>query len=296
MHHVYYGQSGKLHQAPMRYLAQARQTWHVLRQERPEVVLVQNPPIFCAMMASLYARQCGAKYLIDSHTAAFLSPKWRWSLGLHRVLSRRALTTIVTNKHLKEAVDRWGCHSFILGFTPAEYPPGEPFPLKTGFNVALISTGAEDEPLEVAFEAASRLRDVNFYVTGNANCIPPNILAIKPDNCYMTGYLSNERYIGLLRAVDVVMDLTTRDHTLLLGAFEAVSLGTPLIVSDWPVLRDYFSLGTVHVPNTAEGIYEGVCYAKREHVTLQQDILRLRDQLHADWKQKFMELQHLLAT
>ena len=42
-----------------------------------------------------------------------------------------------------------------------------------------------------------------------------------------------------------------------LGSFEAASLAIPLIVSDWPILRDYFSLGTVHVPNTEEGVCEG---------------------------------------
>lgn len=73
------------------------------------------------------------------------------------------------------------------------------------------------------------------------------------NNCRLTGYLPYDRYVGLLRGVDVILDLTSQDHTLLMGAFEAVSLGTPLIVSDWPILRDYFSLGTVHVPNTVEG-------------------------------------------
>jgi len=45
---------------------------------------------------------------------------------------------------------------------------------------------------------------------------------------------------------------------LLSGAFEAVSLGTPLIISDWPILRNYFSLGMVHIPNSVGGVCEGV--------------------------------------
>jgi hypothetical protein len=80
-----------------------------------------------------------------------------------------------------------------------------------------------------------------------------------------------------------------------MGGFEAVSLGVPLIVSNWPVLRNYFSQGTIHVPNTVEGVYQGVLRAQREQQTLRRDIVKLRAQLEADWQQKFTELQALLA-
>ncbi len=296
MHHVYYGQHGRWIQAPVRYLVQAVQTWRILRRERPEIVFVQNPPIFCALIALLYARRHGARYVVDSHTAAFLSQKWRWSLGLHRVLSRQAVTTIVTNAWLQEVVNGWGCHAFVLGFVPAEYPIGDDFPLNGRFHVAVVSTFAEDEPLDIVFEAASRLPGVSFYVTGDSNRITSRLLALKPPNCHLTGYLPYGRYVGLLRRVDAVIDLTTRDHTLLMGAFEAISLGTPLIVSDWPVLRDYFSQGTVHVSNTVEGVCEGVRRAQREQAALQQGIRLLREELHAEWEQRFARLQQLLEN
>jgi hypothetical protein len=101
--------------------------------------------------------------------------------------------------------------------------------------------------------------------------------------------------VGLLRGVDVVIDLTTRDHTLLLGAFEAVSLGTPLIVSDWPVLRSYFSQGTIHVPNTAAGLRAGVLRAQTEATALRRDIAMLRDRLDAEWRRKLDQLEDLLC-
>jgi len=80
--HYISGQSGKLLRPPVKYLAQAlkalmrypaqaRQTWRILRQENPDVILVQNPPIFCVLVAYLFARRYGARYVIDSHTGAF---------------------------------------------------------------------------------------------------------------------------------------------------------------------------------------------------------------------------------
>jgi glycosyltransferase involved in cell wall biosynthesis len=285
---------GQLSQAPVRYLAQARQTWRILRQERPDVIFVQNPPIFAVVVASLYARLYGARYVIDSHTGAFLSPKWRWSIGLHRMLSRGALTTIVHNESQGRLVQRWGCPYCVVAFTPGDYPPGEPYPLSERFNVAVICSFEVDEPLEILFEAASHLREVCFYVTGDPQRIDRSLLVKKPENICLTGYLPYDHYVGLLRGVSAIVDVVNTDHTMLMGAFEAVSLGVPLIVSDWPTLRDYFSLGTVYVPNTVDGICEGVRRVQRDHAQLQRDILLLREQLQLDWMQKFAELQHLL--
>lgn len=296
MHHIFRGQHGKLLQAPARYAFQALETWQVLRRERPDVIWVQNPPIFSVLVAATYCRLFGAQYIIDSHTAAFLSPKWRWLLWLHRVLSRRAVTTIVTNSELERMVQGWGCEAFILGFTPADYPEGVPFPLPPGFNVAVVSTGAEDEPLDVVFGAAGQLPQINFYITGDMGRLNNRLLLSKPANCRFTGYLAYDNYVGLLRGVDIVVDLTTRNHTLLLGAFEAVSLGTPLIVSDWPVLKDYFSRGAVYVPNTTDGLRDGLLRAQQDYIELRRNVVALKEELHREWDRKYAELESLLAT
>lgn len=294
LHFIQYGESGRWLLTPFRYAMQAIQTWRVLRRERPTIVLVQNPPIFCALTASLYAQRHKAWYVIDSHTGAFVSRKWRWSLGLHRVLSSRALTTIVHNKSQEDIVKRWGCRYCVLAYTPGDYSFAEPFPLDGEFSVAVISSFGGDEPTDVVFEAASHLPDVDFFFTGNPNRLPQHGLAHKPENCHLLGYLPYSRYVGLLQAADVVLTLTTRDHTLLMGAFEAVAIGKPLITSNWAVLKDYFSLGTVHVANTVEGVCRGVRLAQDEHDALQQDMSKLRDLLENEWSQKFGEFRLLL--
>jgi glycosyltransferase involved in cell wall biosynthesis len=294
MHFVYQRRTNKLLGTPVAYVVQALRTWRILRQEVPDVIFVENPPIFCALVASLYAQRYGARYVIDSHTGAFLSPKWRWSVGLHRSLSKGALATIVHNTSQEKIVKEWGCRYLVIAFTPGSYPHGEHFVLEGQFNVAVVSSFLADEPLDLVFEAAALLPEVSFYVTGNSAHIPQPLLLRKPQNCNLTGFLSYERYVELLRGADAIMALTVNDHTLLMGGFEAVSVGTPLIVSDWPVLRDYFSQGTVHVPNSIEGISKGVCLARREQVTLKQEMLVLQKQLEAEWVRKFTELQQLL--
>ncbi len=295
MYFIHHGRRGNLPQTSLRYAAQSYQTWQVLRRERPDIVFVQNPPIFCAMIAFAYACGCGARFAIDSHSGAFVSRKWRWSLPLHRALSRSALVTIVPNEDISGIVTNWGCRSYVLGFTRGEYPVGEPFALDGSHNVVVISTFAEDEPLAVVFEAARCLPEVTFYVTGDSTRVPPGALVGKPDNCHLTGYLPYERYIGLLRGVDAIIDLTTRDHTLLMGAYEAVSLGVPLIVSDWPILKESFPRGTVHVANTMDGVCAGVRRVLRQQEELRSDISALRDDLNAEWDYRLAELRQLLA-
>ncbi len=294
LHFIYYKSSHRLIRTPIRYVVQAWQTWRVLRQDRPDVIFVQNPPIFCALVAFLYARRYSVRYVIDSHSGAFISKKWRWSLPLHRLLSRGALATIVHNSSQEAIVSRWRCRYAVIGFTPGDYPAGTPFPLTGPFNVAVIASFMEDEPIDLVFGAAQCLPEVRFYVTGDCRRMGPGLPTHTPANCSLTGYLPYEAYIGLLRAVDAIVILTTRDNSLLMGGFEAVSLGTPLIVSDQPALRDYFCLGTVYVPNTVEGICEGVRRAQSERARLRQEIVLLQQRLQVEWERKFAELQQLL--
>jgi len=294
IHFFYFGKHGKMLQVPVRYLVQALKTWSVLRRECPNVIFVQNPPIFCVLTIFLYTKYYHAQYIIDSHTGSFLSWKWRWSLGLHRLFSRKALTTIVHNKSQEEILKSWGCHYYVISYIPDEYQRGEHFAFDGQFKSAVISSFSEDEPLDVLFEAIHRLPDVNFFLTGDSSRIALRLLAKKPGNCFLTGYMPYKQYLSLLESVDVIIVLTTRDNTLLAGAFEGVSIGKPLIVSDWPILRNYFSLGTVHVPNTVKGICEGVRFVQSNYCAMKQGIMSLQDQLQKEWEEKFEQLKQLL--
>lgn len=277
----------------MRYLVQAWRTWKLLRQERPDLIFVQNPPIFAVMVACIYSRIHGAQYVIDSHTGAFRSSYWRWSVGLHRLLSRGALATIVHNESQGGIVKNWGCTYRVLSFVGGEYPDGEQYALSDHFNVAVVCGFDADEPTQIVFEAARLLPDVRLYITGDAERIDERLLRDVPVNIRLTGYLPYEEYVGLLRGVNAIMDLVEDQYTLLMGGFEAIALGTPLIVSDWPLLRDFFSKGTVYVQNTAEGIHEGVRIMQRDSGRLKKEISMLRDQFQDQWERDARELLRL---
>lgn len=295
MHFINVGRRGDVLLAPIRYLIQSLRTWRVSIRERPELIFVQNPPIFCALAVWIYCLLSGSQFVIDSHTAAFLSPRWARFLWLHRFLSRAASLTIVHNDAQEKIVEAWGCRYVVLADPVGGYPSGDPYTLEGEFNVAVISAYKGDEPLDVVFAAAERLPEIDFYITGDDRLAAPWVLKSMPENCHPTGFLPYNRYIGLLRGVDVVVDLTTRNHTLLCGAFEAVSLGKPLVISDWPILQKQFNRGTIHIPNTADGLVAGIEQARQEKSKLESEIHRLGSELRTDWKIRFNHMQRILG-
>ena len=59
----------------------------------------------------------------------------------------------------------------------------------------------------------------------------------------IAGFLSDQQYGSLICNADIVLTLTTQDHTMLRGAWEPIYQATPVIVSDWPILQSSFDKG-----------------------------------------------------
>lgn len=295
MHFIYFWRDGNPLAAPFRYFIQGLQTIHVLFRERPGFVFVQNPPVFCALVVYVFGKFFQSRFILDSHTAAFLSRRWGRFLWLHRWLAKRAFLSIVHNRSQEAIIRDWNCPYLVIGFAPGDYPPGEPFLFTGAFNLAVPCTFHDDEPIDIIFEAARRLPNVHFYFTGDFRHLSPELVKGKPGNCHLTGFLNYGQYIGLLRGADAILDLTTRDGTVLSGAFEAISLGKPLIVSDWQVLRNYFSAGTVYVPNSVDGICNGVSHLQSNMQELSRGIVQLQAALNLEWRQNFAKLMALLS-
>lgn len=272
--------------APLRYAIQGPLTLATLFREGPRVVFVQNPPIFAPLFAWFYCALARADLIIDSHTDAIQCPRlWRWSLPLHRFLSRRAVTTIVTNEHLGQIVAGWGATSQVITDVPSQLPTGRSYPVEHSFNVAMVSSFAPDEPLDNVVQAAMDLPDVGFYVTGDPAWSSRRLPTDLPPNLHLTGFLPDDDYYGLLRSVDAIMALTTADHTMQRGACEAVWLGRPIITSHWPLLRQCFGKGTVHVDNTIEGIRAGVSEVRARHTQLTEEVLLLQEERRQQWEE-----------
>jgi glycosyltransferase involved in cell wall biosynthesis len=267
----------------IKYFVQALDTWRILRAERPGAVFVMSPPVFAVLTVWAWCRLHKVPYVVDAHTAAFLHPRWRRLQWLQTGLCRRAATTIVTNEHLAERLRQAGASATIVRDVPIEYRVTDAYHPEGPFSVAVVCSFNYDEPIEEILGAAAQLPDVRFYMTGDPRKLQKRPSPPIPSNVVLTGFLSDEAYGSLLTNASVVLTLTTRDHTMLRGAYEAVYQSTPVIVSDWPVLRDAFDSGAIHVDNSVAAIVDAVRRMRAELSRYNVDVERLRARKLATW-------------
>jgi glycosyltransferase involved in cell wall biosynthesis len=271
-----------LRAAVVKYPRQFVATLLTLAKERPRVVFVQSPPSFATWAAALYAVVARAALVIDAHSDAFERSIWTRPRWLNAVVARRAATTIVTTGHWAQRVAGMGGRAVVVPAIPTNLEVGEA-PAIEGFAVVFVATWASDEPVESVLEAARSCPDATFYLTGRPPASYAKGAAGLPDNVRLTGFLPEPTYNALLANAGAVMCLTTRDHTMQNGAAEALYLGTPIITSDWQVLREFFPRGTIHVDNSPAAIVDAVRRIAADGDRYRAEVRSLRNELLERW-------------
>jgi len=272
-------------------------TLQILWKERPGIIICQSPPITCALIAMIFkyffAWTSRPKILIDVHTGAITRP---WSKKVSRLIMKQASATIVINKEqqnlliqnykLKPIILEDPIPDFTDILSSANKQDGYKIEQNATCNIVVISSFAYDEPLQAVFDAASDLPDVYFYVTGDKKNADKKLLLKKPDNVTMTDFLDYETYIKLLQKVDVIMDLTTDQKSIVAGAYEAVALEQPLITSNWVPVRRYFNKGAIFINNSSDDIKKAVMTAMTKREELSKEMHDLKIEKMEEWRKK----------
>ncbi|MCP4891359.1 MAG: glycosyltransferase family 4 protein [Planctomycetaceae bacterium] len=278
-----------------KYVGQFVMTCWLLIRHRPTAVIVMSPPLFAAIAPLVYGWLFRRPFAMDCHTAAFTHPRFKRLQWLQHWLERRASVNIVHNEALQALVEDHGGKTVLVKDVPVVYQETEHYPLSEGFNVAAVCSFNPDEPIEAIVGAARNLPDIRFYLTGNPRHLASDVLDSLPENLVLTGFISDAAYGDLIRRADVVMSLTTRDHTMLRGAWEAIYQGTPVIVSDWPVLKESFSQGAIHVDNSPESIAAAISNVRDHAQTLNEQADLARQGRLTRWDSTKQELlSHML--
>ena len=262
--------------APVKYVLQTLKTAWILLSERPDGVWVANPPVVAPLVIWLGSLLLRYDFIVDSHSGAFQHARWSWSLPLQRFLARRARASIVTNAHMAALVRSWGGRVAMVQDLALNLDPAGARSRHEGFHVVFVCTYSVDEPVESVVEAARRLPRVQFSFTGDPSYAPRGFRESIPPNVLLTGFIPDSEYLALLRGADAILVLTREDHTMQRGGYEAVSLEKPLITSNWPLLREVFSRGTVHVDNSPESIVTAVQRIQENPEAHRRDMAALR--------------------
>jgi glycosyltransferase involved in cell wall biosynthesis len=166
---------------------------------------------------------------------------------------------------------------------------------KSSFKAVVICSFAPDEPIVEVVDAAKILPEVTFYLTGDNSQAKWLNKESASSNVIFTGYLNKEDYFSLLREADTIVVLTKRDNTMLSGAYEAVALCKPLITSNWPVLKNYFDRGTIHVNNDSEEIKNAIMTVMIKGSQLEKEIKQLKEIRTKEWNNQFINFKALLS-
>lgn len=286
-----------------RYPVLLVRTFALIVREKPTTLFCQNPSIFLAWLAALLRPVFGYQLVVDRHSnfaqQRRSSRELKWML-FHSVSDfsiRNAALTIVTNDTLARHVSDLGGHPYVLTDKLPTMNAG-PSASSTGKHaVVVVNTFSPDEPLAEIFAAASALgQDYQFYVTGSRARFERFFSLDIPENVELTGFLPEQDYVDLLAGVDAVMVLTLSDNVLNCGAYEAVSLGKPMILSDTAVIREYFSAGAVYVKPDPQSIAGGITQLFENLDEYAEETRNLAKDLKTNWDLAAHELEQKLTA
>jgi glycosyltransferase involved in cell wall biosynthesis len=133
-----------------------------------------------------------------------------------------------------------------------------------------------------------------MYVTGNFINNRDLVDKYSSPTLKFLGFVEDDYYWKLLGSSDVVIDLTNRNNCLVCGAYEAVAVETPIILSNTDVLRDYFSKGTVFTKNQSENIVASIIYLLNNIEQFRKDISDLKRNIQKDWDDLGLKLKAII--
>lgn len=264
------------------------QTVKILHKEKARIVYVQCPSIFLATLLILIRPLFNFFLVVDQHneTVRPFNYQNRFYYNICMFIIRNADLNIVTNENLKNDVESKGGEAVVLHDKVPCFPSATKKILGPGKHIAFICTYSPDEPFNDVFKAAALLpKEYIFHVTGNSKKIKMDGFSL-PENIRITGFLSDEDFLSLLSSCDAIIDLTYMDDCLVCGAYEAVALGKPMMLTDTDILKNVFNKGVIYCQNNPESIRYGVVELFSKIDTLKVEVEKLKDEMMDTWMQQ----------
>jgi glycosyltransferase involved in cell wall biosynthesis len=244
--------------APLVYPVSAIRTILALLRLRPRAAIIAVPPFVAPLVALPFLIVLRARLAVDVHSGAVLDRRWRWALGILGWVGRRSVAAIVTLPSLEAPFRTRGVTTMVIPdplpnlTVPASAAPSGAVADGRPLVVAVCGWGL-DEPIEALIGSATD-RPWRLVLTGRVR----RELSPPPPNVTLAGFLDDQAYVQLVARADAVVVLTERDDTLLSGAWEAIALERPLVLSGTAALRTTFGDGIVYVDADPASIAAGI--------------------------------------
>lgn len=266
----------------MKYIFGLFETISLLIRKRPGTVFCQNPSIVLSFLMVVVGLVTKIKVIVDAHYDGVVKTN-RILSRILRFIHRHADYTIVTNSNHANVIRSRGGSPLILQDKLPTFEDRFRFTPPKPNTVLVITTFSPDEPISEIFEAARMLdfRGTKFLFTGKH--LGKVDYSKVPDNVQLLGYVPEEEFIRNIFRASVVVDLTTNEDCLVCGAYEAISAGKPIILSDTLALRAYFGTGAAYCPNTASSIAATITYVIDNTIFFTERSVERRNILKHEW-------------
>jgi len=254
--------------APVRYVVLSLRTLLMLLRRGPEVVIAQNPPIFCPLVCLLYCRVSGARLIVDHHAIWKVKTLGRGPLSraiefLEVVVARAAYANTAPHGMWAEMLVRMGARRVetVHDFVPSN-PNGRSEALRRRLSdepvISVASHGGHPlERLEVEAEAVGRLRGVSLLVSGPTEKLARRFAGMRlPPNVRYLGFLDKGTYESLKASADFAINITDEPYTLSHVIFEFAASGLPVISSKEAVVEEVFGDSVLYADSDAADVSE----------------------------------------
>ena len=220
----------------IRYFVLSRTTFDVIRVQKPNVVVCQNPSIVLTLVCSILKIFFGYKLVVDCHNSG-LYPKegsYKFLNAIFNTINSIADVVLVSNERLKQEFT--GVFRNII-VVPDPLPSSEDFYDSSDvigsnkmlwrndkrFKFLYVCSWAADEPYDEVISAFSEINNnqISCYITGNFE--KAKVVIPSTENIILTGFISDSDYHDLIESCDAMIVLTRRDDCLTCGAYEALS-------------------------------------------------------------------------
>lgn len=232
--------------SPVRYPIQAIKTFIKLTKTKPNIVIVQDPPIFAALTCLIYGKLSRAKIVIDHHSI--------WSMaGVINNPIAKSFVDSVEKFCVKKAdlnttyADPWEHEIIRIGaekaltiydFVDEKWTKDADFSVRGEFpkDKKIIVMPGGGHPLERPDLVIEACKDLNAIVviTGEKKFLQKYIARaheLKTENVIFAGFLPDRQYRGLIAMCDFVTNISEQPYGIPHVVTEALASKRPIIIN-----------------------------------------------------------------
>lgn len=299
----------------IKYPIQTIKTFTKLVKSRPDIVVVQNPPIFAALTCLIYGRIYGAKTVIDHHCVWGMAEVIENPIAksfvnwVEKFCVRRAYLNTTYADPWEHELTRIGAekaltiYDFVDETWLKDADPSVRKALPKDKKIIVVpGCGHPLERPDLLIEACKDLNAI-VVITGEKKFFKKHIARtheLKTGNTIFAGFLPDRQYRGLMATCDFVANISEQPYDIPHVVTEALASKRPILIGKNLALekllgRDCPFIISDNDVNTIRGVFLLALENQREYEKLVAKLYKRLKKQREEQLEKFFEFMERLA-